>query len=135
MCGPYFNFAARQASEYHVHIYFEAGKDSEWQADLLAMDLQILFRKDVSDLHRVGKIGPHTQNNISLDITPESFGKVVAWLQLVNPGLSILVHPRTGDEVFDHKKAALWLGQPVAFNERFFEAISTPKKIANGPKR
>ena len=130
MCGNYFNFHANRnepagpvATAYHLHIYFQPGTQAEKDAVNVAKKLGENFPWAVEDSHRVGLVGPHTQANIGVTITPESFGEVVSWLQLNAKGLSILIHPRTGDEIVDHKDAAMWLGKPVAFNEKFFDSL------------
>lgn len=122
-----FNTKARKPAEepqvdaYHVHIYFEKGAASEIDALRTAKAIDELFPGAVEDLHRVGRVGPHTELNIGVTITAESFGKVVSWLQVNNPGLSILIHPRTGDEWNDHINCSMWLGKPVPYNMAFFE--------------
>lgn len=133
MCGPYFNFSAAKASEYHIHIYTRDG----WEdvvATSLAQELRNVARGKVSGAHKVGRIGPHTLENVEVDIAPEAFGDVVRFLQMNAQGLSILIHPRTGDEVFDHKQAALWIGMPVPFNEAFFAQI-VANQNARPPRR
>ena len=106
---------------YHVHIYFEKGAASEKNALDTVQKLSEKFPDAVLDAHRVGRVGPHTELNIGVTITAESFGEVVGFLQMNNKGLSILIHPRTGDELLDHGDAALWLGKPVPFNQKFFD--------------
>lgn len=137
MCGEYFNIRALRSSEpvpaapdaYHIHIYFKPGEASEKNALEVARKLDSLFPHAVEDMHRVGKVGPHTEANIGLTIAASSFGDVLGWLQMNSKGLSILIHPRTGDELVDHGDAALWLGKPVPFNEKFFDQFrpQTPK--------
>lgn len=124
MCGPYFNFSATKASQYHVHIYFDDQSElNRFEAETLMHMLLEKFPGKVTGGYEVGKIGPHTRANFEVDIKPEAFGDVIQALQLAGTGLSILIHPRTGDELFDHKKAAMWLGVPVAFNEMFFDSL------------
>jgi DOPA 4,5-dioxygenase len=43
----------------------------------------------------------------------EEFPRLVPWLMLNRRGLSVLVHPLTGDDVADHSAHALWLGPPL----------------------
>lgn len=114
---------------YHLHIYFEKGQPSEQNARDVAAEIDAKFPGAVLDAHPVGRVGPHTERNIGVTIKPEFFGVVVAHLQMNNKGLSILIHPRTGDELVDHGEAAMWLGKPVAFNEKFFDQFrpKTPK--------
>jgi DOPA 4,5-dioxygenase len=49
--------------------------------------------------------------------TPEEFGTVVPWLMLNREGLSVLVHPSTGDGYGDHMVRSLWLGDRLKLNE------------------
>ena len=41
------------------------------------------------------------------------FPRIVPWLMLNREGLSVLVHPMSGDAYLDHARFALWLGTPV----------------------
>ena len=41
---------------------------------------------------------------------PGQFSLIVPWLLLNRRGLTILVHPETGDDYEDHAQHALWLG-------------------------
>jgi len=138
-CGDDFNLkAGREAPKpevtaYHVHIYFEKGAESEKNAVETAQTLAEKFPGAVLDAHRVGRVGPHTEPNIGVTITPESFGEVVGFLQMNNKGLSILIHPRTGDELVDHGDAALWLGKPVPFNQKFFDQFRAKPPKAPAP--
>ncbi len=43
----------------------------------------------------------------------DQFGALVTWLMSSRDGLSILVHPLTGDPVAEHTEHALWLGDPL----------------------
>lgn len=143
MCTPYFDkgFLAeawKRASEkiagYHVHIY---APDRRLAALRLAENLRTLFDEDTRGPWRVGKIGPHTQNNVEVDIkNPDAFGKVVSWLQMNNTeGLSILIHPRTGDELDDHA-SGIWIGNPVPFNDHFFAPLREEKaRAGKAPRR
>lgn len=136
MCGDYFNLKAQSPVEnYDIHIYFEKGTDSENLAYRLALEIKMLFPHALmspTGIHEVGIVGPHAAPNFEVDIKPESFGEVVSWLQRNGKGLSVLIHPHTGDVVKDHLESALWLGKPVDFNPAFFEAR---KKAANANNR
>lgn len=54
----------------------------------------------------------------------ESFQDFVPWLALNRQGLSILVHPHTGDGFADHTDHAIWLGAPVAINAEILKPKS-----------
>jgi DOPA 4,5-dioxygenase len=49
--------------------------------------------------------------------TTDEFAKVVPWLMLNREGLSVLVHPTTGDGYGDHMERSLWLGDKLKLNE------------------
>ena len=44
--------------------------------------------------------------------------RVVPWLMLHREGLSVLVHPSTGDGYGDHMERSLWLGERLKLNEK-----------------
>jgi DOPA 4,5-dioxygenase len=48
---------------------------------------------------------------------PEEFGRIVPWLMLNREGLTVLVHPSTGDSLGDHLDRSLWLGQVLRLKE------------------
>ena len=50
--------------------------------------------------------------------SPDEFAKVVPWLMLHREGLSVLVHPSTGDSYGDHLERSLWLGTRLKLNEK-----------------
>lgn len=140
MCGIYFNQAAvSKVSEYHVHIYADAQGNNGWMAHMLAQKLIAAFPGQVSGGSHVGVVGPHSRPNVEVDIKPEAFGAVLQMLQLNSNGLSVLIHPRTDDEHFDHLSAALWLGEPVPFNMAFFDRLAQaqarPPRGPQPPKR
>jgi len=137
MCGPYFNLKAAKplpVSGYDIHIYF--GKDS-WQdrflADALAQALAEAFPRDVKRVQEIGIKGPHSSPNIEVDITPESFGKVLTWLQMNHEHLSILIHPHTGDEMRDHTALANWVGEPLPLKLEALQPAPSPKKPGAQP--
>lgn len=136
MCGIYFNRAAvSKVSEYHVHIYFDEKGANGWMAHMLAQQLIAAFPGKVSGGNKVGVVGPHSRPNIEVDIKPVAFGEVLQMLQMNSNGLSVLIHPRTGDEHFDHLSAALWLGEPVPFNMGFFDRLGEAQaRRAAGPR-
>jgi aromatic ring-cleaving dioxygenase len=129
MCGPLFekgdlkkewDAVAQKIAGYHIHIYMNDKTDS-FALFALGEKIRTLFEGEVEGPFHVGKVGPHTQANIEFDVTLEAYAKVVPWLQMNSAGLSILIHPRTGDELKDHLDAAMWIGKPVRFNDRFFD--------------
>lgn len=59
--------------------------------------------------------GPHVTPSFYFGFTNDLLPVLVPWLQLNSLGLTILLHPNTGDERADHLYYALWVNrsQPV----------------------
>lgn len=122
--------ASQAISGYHIHIYYWSGNYGYGRhvAEWFCQDIADIFSEDVQEPpHFISPIGPHTQPNFSLSIKPDSFGRVVSWLQCNRRdrqlGLSILIHPETGNDVKDHLESSLWLGHPRDYNQGFFERL------------
>jgi DOPA 4,5-dioxygenase len=47
----------------------------------------------------------------------DEFARVVPWLMLNRQGLTVLVHPSTGDSYGDHLERSLWLGAVLKLRE------------------
>ena len=111
--------ANKALTGYHVHIYFDQGHYSDAIAHTIEKQMLSLFPQHISASSPVGIVGPHTKPNIVVEINKDAVVDIVPWLQFNNRGLSILIHPESGDTLRDHENAALWLNTPVAFNEGF----------------
>ena len=42
---------------------------------------------------------------------PALFAAAAPWLMLHRQGLTVLLHPETGDEIADHTAHACWMGE------------------------
>lgn len=99
---------------FHAHIYFDAAsRERAWA-------LRELIGRTFGDV-LVGRfhekvVGPHLYWMFQIAFRPDRFGSVVPWLALNHDGLSILVHPGTGNSVADHTDNALWIGQRLDMN-------------------
>lgn len=96
-------------TEFHAHVYFNT--DEREKAETLREALGARFSVKVGAWHEK-PVGPHTQPMYEVAFARDQFGPLVTWLMLNRDGLSILVHPLTGDPVADHTKTPLWLGEP-----------------------
>jgi aromatic ring-cleaving dioxygenase len=118
----------REISEiagYHAHVYFDPAT-----RDLAVRIREELGRLFVVELGRIIDIpvGPHIQAMFQVAFAIDQFDKVVPWLMLNREGLSVLVHPRTDDELADHVTNPLWLGEQLPINVAFLEAETAAKK-------
>ena len=121
---------------YHVHIYFAPGEESEKNAKALAATAETLIGDRLNEtLVYKRPVGPHSQANVALHIQPEAFAELVPWLQLHNgKGLSILIHPETGDELKDHMESSMWLGKQLEYNMAYFQPEIDAKKAPEAKK-
>lgn len=106
---------------YHAHIYFD--EDSYEKAALIRRWTVERFPVELGDWNLEPR-GPHVTPSFYYGFTPDLLPVVVPWLQLNSLGLTILIHPNTGDARSDHLYYALWVNrsQPVnAYTWRRFE--------------
>ncbi|MBM3489475.1 MAG: 4,5-dioxygenase [Alphaproteobacteria bacterium] len=94
---------------YHIHVYFDAATREP------AARLREAVAKDFPAA-QIGRwheqpVGPHPMWSYQVAFAPELFGAIVPWMLLHREGLTVLVHPRTGDEIADHRDYPFWLGE------------------------
>ena len=99
--------------EFDAHIYFAS---EELKAATLLRDRMKGHFKDV--VFFVGDmitepIGPHPLPMFEANFPQECFTEVVLWLMRERENFSVLVHPLTGDDLYDHTQGAMWLGSSV----------------------
>jgi len=121
-------------SSYDIHIYFEGGakaQENKNKAEAIANALLQAIPEAGGPHHVAAGRGPHLLANVEVTIPPQALSKALTLLQLNNPGLSILVHPHSGDEILDHTKLANWVGKPVPLDLDALLPPSQRKKAAN----
>ena len=93
---------------YHAHVYFDAAtRDKAWA---LRETIAKRFELQVGRFHEK-PVGPHPRWSYQIAFPPQRFGEFVPWLMLNRDGLTVFIHPETGDELGDHAERALWLGE------------------------
>lgn len=101
---------AAKASGYHAHVYYEP--QTREAAEIVREGLGRQFAVRLGRWHDQ-PVGPHTRAMYQVLFAADQFGAVVPWLMLNRRGLEVLVHPETGDDLADHTRHALWLGEPL----------------------
>ena len=104
----------RQIKSYHAHIYYDP--DTKDAAARVREGLGAGFPVQLGSWHDEA-VGPHLKAMYLAVFAPEDFGQIVSWLMLHREGLSVLVHPSTGDGYGDHLERSLWLGEKLKLNE------------------
>lgn len=104
------------SNTFHAHVYFDP-ETKRYAKDIHKYFTDFngsIYYKDV----KVGQIhddpiGPHTKGQFQLAFGLQDLGQVVYALMLKRNPLSVLVHPETGHDVFDHTVNAFWMGDKV----------------------
>ena len=95
---------------YHAHIYF--ARETRRNAAELRAALGECFDGTMGRW-RDEPVGPHPQAMYQVAFASEQFAEIVPWLMLNRRGLTILVHPHTGEDVPDRADFPLWLGEKL----------------------
>ena len=99
----------RRITQYHAHVYYDP-ETSRDRAALVRERVAAAF-PDV----RLGNwhdrpVGPHPQAMYQIAFPADRLADLLPWLMLNRLGLTVLVHPETGDDYADHAQHAAWLG-------------------------
>jgi DOPA 4,5-dioxygenase len=108
---------------YHAHLYFPTADPAEGAA------CQQRVRDRFGDAVTVGRfhavpVGPHPVAMFQVAFPTAQLEAMVAWLIEHREGRSVLIHPRTGDDVADHRDHALWLGPALPLDLKFLEELA-----------
>lgn len=93
---------------YHAHIYYDG--QSRERAAALREKIAAAFPEAVIGRWHDEPVGPHPQSMYQVAFPGATFAAFMPWLMLNRDGLTILVHPGTGNGYADHTKHAAWLG-------------------------
>lgn len=97
--------------KFHAHLFFEPG-DAERARAVGARLGEATTARVMGWLDRPG--GPPPRPQVQVELTSIQLGAVVEWLMTNRAGLSVLIHPETGNDLLDHTDHAVWLGTPLA---------------------
>ena len=100
---------------FHSHVYF---KPEEYEK---AARVRENIIRGIGQNARVYElvdhpIGPHPLPMFEVDFPSSNLGKVIEVLLTYREGLSILVHPLSGDDIADHTEYPMWIGKPLELN-------------------
>jgi aromatic ring-cleaving dioxygenase len=99
----------RNIEVYHAHIYYDP-KISRAKANQLRERVAAAFPEAVIGRWHDELVGPHTQSMYQIAFRHEALASFVRWLMLNRDGLTILLHPETGNAYVDHTDHAAWFG-------------------------
>lgn len=96
-------------SSYHVHVYYS--DDTKSVAEVLRGGMIVEFTGAEFGHWHDKPVGPHPDGSFQIAFRPELFHDIMAYLTLNRNGLTILIHPNTGEDLLDHRDRAMWMGE------------------------
>jgi aromatic ring-cleaving dioxygenase len=96
-------------TDYHAHIYYDAAT-TRGRAERLRDRVAEEFPQAKLGRWHDELVGPHPQSMYQIAFPATMIGSFLPWLMLNRDGLTILLHPETGDDLTDHTAHAAWFG-------------------------
>jgi aromatic ring-cleaving dioxygenase len=96
-------------THYHAHIYYDPAT-SRGKAERLRERVAAEFPQAKLGRWHDELVGPHPQSMYQVAFPSAMLGQFVPWLMLNRDGLTVLLHPETGDAYTDHTAHAAWFG-------------------------
>lgn len=94
---------------YHAHVYFQTGPERAAAAGLRAAVAEHFPAARLGSWHEQ-PVGPHPVPMYQILFAAPELARILLFLMLNRAGLSILLHPESGDDYADHAEHAAWLG-------------------------
>jgi aromatic ring-cleaving dioxygenase len=94
---------------YHAHIYYDPAATRD-RAERLRERVAAAFPQAKLGRWHDELVGPHTRSMYQIAFPREMLEKFLPWLMLNRDGLTILLHPETGNALADHTAHAVWFG-------------------------
>ena len=104
----------------HVHIYYDPAKTRSRAAKLRERVAKEFPQAKLGRWHDE-LVGPHPQSMYQIAFPTDMLAGFVPWLMLNRAGLTVLLHPETGDELTDHTAHAAWFGAVLALRLDVFK--------------
>ncbi len=96
-------------AEYHVHVYYDP-ETTRGRAEHLRQRVAAEFPHVRLGRWHDELVGPHSRSMYQIAFPSGMLERFLPWLMLNRDGLTILLHPQTGDGYRDHTAHAAWLG-------------------------
>ena len=94
---------------YHAHIYYDPAATRD-RAARLREGVAAAFPEATLGRWHDELVGPHTQSMYQIAFARQLLASFMPWLMLNRDGLTILLHPGTGNDYADHTEHAVWFG-------------------------
>jgi aromatic ring-cleaving dioxygenase len=100
---------SRSIATYHAHVYYDP-KKTRRRAQGLRRRVATEFPGATLGRWHDELVGPHPQSMYQIAFPSKMLASFVPWLMLNRGGLTVLLHPETGDDYRDHTAHACWFG-------------------------
>jgi aromatic ring-cleaving dioxygenase len=107
-------------TDYHAHIYYDPAK-SRGSAERLRERVAKEFPQAKLGRWHDEPVGPHPQSMYQIAFPTGMLASFVPWLMLKRDGLTVLLHPETGDDLIDHTAHAAWFGAVLPLRVEVFK--------------
>ena len=95
--------------DYHAHIYYDPASSRD-RAARLRERVGAAFPEAKLGRWHDELVGPHLQSMYQIAFPRTMLASFLPWLMLNRDGLTILLHPGTGNDYADHSDHAVWFG-------------------------
>jgi aromatic ring-cleaving dioxygenase len=116
--------------DYHAHIYYDP-KATRERAARLRERVATAFPEATLGRWHDELVGPHPQSMYQIAFPRTLIGSLLPWLMLNRDGLTILLHPGTGNDYADHSDHAVWLGNKLPLR---LAVLKGARPASNGKK-
>jgi aromatic ring-cleaving dioxygenase len=94
---------------YHAHVYYDPATTRARAAGLRERVAATFPQATLGRWHHE-LVGPHLQSMYQIAFPRTMLASFLPWLMLNRDGLTILLHPGTGNDYADHSDHAVWFG-------------------------
>lgn len=94
---------------WHVHLYFDPADQP--LAETVAQAAARRFDVALGRFHP-RPVGPHPTGSVQLTVPDAAIGPALGWFALHRQGLTVMIHPETGEDLVDHRDRVVWMGTP-----------------------
>jgi len=118
--------APSPVTAYHAHVYYDPSKTRD-RAEHLRKRVATEFPGAKLGRWHDELVGPHTQSMYQIAFPTDLVGSFLPWLMLNRDGLTVLLHPETGDDYTDHTAHACWFGAVLPLRVEVLRRGTKPK--------
>jgi aromatic ring-cleaving dioxygenase len=107
-------------AEYHAHVYYDPAT-TRGRAERLRERVAAQFPQAKLGRWHDEMVGPHPQSMYQIAFPSGMLAEFVPWLMLNRDGLTVLLHPETGNNYADHSAHAAWFGAVLPLRLEVFQ--------------